>query len=79
MIKGGYYLMINADEIFKKLGYKKEETYWDEDNSLHYISYSSDDTHISFYMALQALVISNILNIDEIKAVDLKLKELGWL
>lgn len=70
--------MSKADKIFKKLGYKMKEVVWPEDNKLHYVIYKSSDTLIEFWLDDHILFISHIISFEELKAINEKVKELGW-
>ena len=70
--------MSKADKMFEKLDYKKEYVKWEEDNAIHYISYSTNDTVIEFLLDSKYIDITNIININELKAINEKCKELGW-
>ena len=39
-------ILSKADEMFEKLGYKKYETTWKEDDKNHFVEYNSNDTQI---------------------------------
>lgn len=71
--------MSKADEMFEELGYAKEETTWKEDNKKHFVEYNSNDTQIQFSIDTKHILITNILNIKELQAINEKCKELGWL
>lgn len=75
--------MSEADKMFEELGYKKIfEKYID----LYSIIYISDDISIEF-TSDKELIITNrsktyksaILSMQEIKAIYMKCKELGWI
>ena len=68
----------SADEMFKELGYKKLETIWEEDNQIHFITYTSDDTYIEFNLDTKWMEITNTFNMQELQAINEKCKELGW-
>lgn len=82
---------MRADEMFKKLGYQKEE--WDDENRIYYFQndYSEGTTHpiryiIEFDKELK-LIHSYVYEDDfsvgigmkELKAINKKVEELGWL
>ena len=69
---------MKADEMFEKLGYKKNEVIWKEDNKIHYIFYNSYDTEIEFVVDGKVLNISNIIYVEELQAINKKVEELGW-
>lgn len=72
--------MTEADKLFKKLGYEKHSSKTHE----RYDLYSADDEHlirIVFNNKTRRLAIhcdGEALDMDEIKAINLKCKELGW-
>ena len=72
---------MKADEIFKKLGYKKLE--WaDKDGNIHTVTYSKHDRHIAIYV--QEPTLCKVENrFEKVKptpaeddAIKLKIKEL---
>lgn len=82
---------MSADEMFKKLGYQKEE--WDDENRIYYFQndYSEGTTHpiryiIEFDKELK-LVHSYVyeddysvgIGMNELRAINKKVEELGWL
>lgn len=73
--------MTEADKLFKKLGYEKHSSKTHE----RYDLYSADDEHlirIVFNNKTRRLAIhcdGEALDMDEIKAINLKCKELGWI
>jgi hypothetical protein len=69
---------MKADEMFEKLGYKKNEIMWEEDNKVHYIYYNSNDTEIEFSVDSKVISVSNIIYIQELQAINKKVEELGW-
>lgn len=71
--------MKTADEMFEELGYRKEETTWKEDNKKHFTEYNSNDTQIQFLLDTKHILITNILNIYELQAINKKCQELGWM
>lgn len=72
--------MSEADKMFEELGYIKQETEWEEDEQVHYyITYISNDTLIDFSLDSKYINIISIVNMQELKAINLKCKELGWL
>lgn len=81
--------MSKADEMFEKLGYKKQwveedemdlykKEYFDKD----FIEIVFDKTHnllnIRTENVNQYTTITSILNIQELQAINEKVKELGW-
>lgn len=71
--------MSKADEMFEKLGYEKHETTWKEEGKKHFVEYNSDDTQIQFSLDTKHILITNIINLQELQAINEKVKELGWL
>lgn len=71
--------MKTADEMFEELGYRKKETTWKEDNKKHFTEYNSNDTQIQFSLDTKHILITNILNINELQAINKKCQELGWI
>lgn len=72
-------VLSKADKMFEELGYKKLETRWDEDNQIHFITYTSDDTYIEFNLDTKWMEITNTFNMQELKAINEKCKELQWI
>lgn len=70
--------MSKADDMFKKLGYSKKEEKWKEDNKIHFIIYSSSETLIQIYIDTKVIDIVNLINMQELQAINEKVKELGW-
>lgn len=64
--------MSKADELFKNLRYTKSE-------SEEYIAYSGNETLIQFNLITKTIEISCIINIQELQAINEKVKELRWL
>jgi len=64
--------MNKADEIFKKLGFKKLE--WaDEQGNVHTVTYSKSDRHIAIYVQEPALVkVEN--KFEKVKATEIEEK-----
>lgn len=67
--------MSNADKMFKKLKYKKN---FENEYNANYehlrgmtINFNKDDKSLSIYI--------NYISLDELKAINEKVKELGWL
>ena len=73
--------MSESDKLFKKLGYEKHSSKIHE----RYDLYSADDEHlirIVFNNKTKRLAIhcdGEALDMDEIKAINLKCNELGWI
>ena len=70
---------MSADEMFEKLGYKKKKAYWKEDKQIHFIEYSTDEISIEFSIATKHIMITNLINIQELQAINKKVEELGWM
>lgn len=68
-----------ADEMFEELGYEKKETTWKDDRKKRFIEYNSNDTQIQFSLDTKHILITNILNIQELQAINKKCQELGWI
>lgn len=64
--------MSKADEMFKKLGYEKDE-YSDA------IIYCRDTVPITFWIFKKTIEKCIPINIEELQAINEKCKELGWL
>ena len=73
---GEYLHSKSADEMFDKLGYKKHETTWKEDGKNHFVEYNSNDTQIQFSLDTKHIMITNIINLQELEAINEKVKEL---
>lgn len=71
--------MSKADKMFEKLGYIKQEKEWEEDEQVHYITYISNDTLIEFSLDSKYINIANIVDMQELKAINQKCKELKWI
>lgn len=71
--------MSKADTMFEELGYIKQEKEWEEDEQVHYITYISNDTLIEFSLDSKYINITSIVNMQELKAINLKCKELKWI
>ena len=69
---------MSADDMFEKLGYKKKEAYWKEEKQIHFIEYSTDEISIEFSIATKHIMITNLINIQELQAINKKVEELGW-
>lgn len=70
--------MSKADKMFEKLGYKKKDTYWKEDKQIPFIEYSTDEISIEFSIGTKHIMITNLINMQELQAINEKVKELGW-
>lgn len=69
--------MSKADEMFKELGFKKDE-------GLYEIQYTTRDNQITFDKRNNTIVIysndyDDKINMQELQAINEKCKELGWL
>lgn len=74
--------MTEADKLFKNLGYKKTKEIYE---NFTVIVYKSEDISIEFTSDKEIILTNKsnnyenvILNIKELKAINLKCKELGW-
>ena len=71
--------MSKADEMFKKLGYEKTENnteirYKEEKNALE----ETFRFEILFLKTLKVVGIDHLLDMQELQAINEKVKELGW-
>ena len=69
---------LTADEMFEKLGYRKEKRYT---NTIIYFNYD-EDYEISFDLNLKTIdldMFGGEISIKELKAINEKVKELEWL
>ena len=71
--------MSKADKMFEELGYIKQEKEWEEDEQVHYITYISNDALIEYCLDSKYINITNIVDMQELKAINQKCKEMGWL
>ena len=78
--------MSKADKIFDELGYRQSMS--DENDKYYrneYVDYVKDGTLITFDTSANLLVLCNdnydiaMLDIEELNAVFMKAKELGWI
>ena len=76
--------MSKADELFKELGYKIK--YSINNNELIIIGYYKEDNEISieqcsilFLKKAKMIIFNKIIDMQELKAINEKCKELGWL
>ena len=74
--------MTEADKLFKNLGYKKTKEIYE---NFTVIVYKSEDISVEFTSDKEIILTNKsnnyknvILNIKELKAINLKCKELGW-
>lgn len=71
---------MRADEMFKKLGYTKENKTFGEDGKPYDIFYYDDFCNIQFSFDEEDIYISStFLTMSELKAIIKKCNELGWL
>lgn len=70
--------MSKADEMFKELGYKKTERNYRTAGKVY--EYENDDCRcIDFMSDLKEVKLWNItINMQELQAINEKVKELGW-
>ena len=69
---------LTADEMFEKLGYRKEKRYT---NTIIYFNYD-EDYEISFDLNLKTIdldMFGGEISIKELKAINKKVEELGWI
>ena len=66
--------MSKADEIFKELGYLKTEN-----KDISIITYSGNETLIQFFLNIKSIEITSIINMQELQAINEKVKELEWI
>ncbi len=67
---------MNAEEMFKKLGYKKVEL-----DSSGYIEYErfKDDKHFNFDLITKKILVWwRGITVEELKAINKQCEELGW-
>lgn len=67
---------MNAEEMFKKLGYKKVEL-----DSSGYIEYErfKDDKHFNFDLITKKILVWwGGITVEELKAINKQCEELGW-
>lgn len=69
--------MSDTDKMFEELGYKKIEG--SEYYNKHYVEYKRDDTVIEFWKDEEMINISNIIGMQELKAINYMCKELGFI
>lgn len=70
--------MSKADDMFKELGYKKSEHIYYTQGFV--VEYDNGERQIDFINEHQEVKIWNIsTNIQELQAINEKVKELGWL
>lgn len=69
---------LTADEMFEKLGYRKEKRYT---NTIIYFNYD-EDYEISFDLNLKTIdldMFGGEISIKELKAINKKVEELEWI
>jgi len=79
--RGGKGKMSKADEMFEKLGYKK--TYSVNNNEILMIGYGLnnekiDECEIIFFKKAKKIIIEIEIEMQELQAINEKVKELGW-
>lgn len=72
---------MNAREMFKSLGYERSK-YYDRNRIIQY--YNEEETQFVFWIAEQEFSASEYgepknITVDEFKAIQQQLKELGWI
>lgn len=71
--------MSKADEMFKKLGYEKRSNYLYRTNKDIEIYFSeADKTVVKEYLNDMAINESREISMQELQAINEKVKELGW-
>ena len=70
--------MTNADNIFYKLGYEKEEIKNGYDKVVVIYYDNPDNKSIDFYLEENNISLVGDFNMEELKAINEKVKELGW-
>lgn len=75
---------MNAKEMFEKLGYETNP-YWQKDHTLEYIKRENDDFYgtkllcsIVFHKRLKKIKILGTITLDDVKAINKQIEELGW-
>ena len=73
--------MSEADKLFEELGYEKEEHYTDV---IYYTSNILDTIYFAFNKNTKKVCFienneAGDISMQELKAIDLKCKELGWI
>ena len=72
--------MSKADEMFEKLGYKKESLEDEETEAyIEDVEPSAFRTEIYFHKDKWLIGIHTNINMQELQAINLKCKELGWI
>ncbi len=66
--------MKKADEMFKELGYLKTEN-----KDISIITYSGNETLIQFFLNTKSIEIASIINMQELQAINEKVKEMQWI
>ena len=62
--------MSEADKLFKEIGYKhKFHNYYEHDFG----------TTIEFKSEYKEILVSGVIDVNDLKAINLKCKELGWI
>ena len=70
--------MSKADEMFEKLGYKKEEHHYHCGNTIDYENLENG-TAIDFMLENKWVKVWHItISMQELQAINEKVKELGW-
>lgn len=74
--------MKTADGLFEEIGYKPRANnrYWSaKSNEIYYIDFITNTKKVSFYISSEISYFKKLeININTFKAIQLKLKELGW-
>ena len=66
--------MSKADKMFEELGYLKNEN-----KDISIITYSGNETLIQIFLNIKSIEIASIINMQELQAINEKVKELGWI
>ena len=69
-------IIMSADEMFKKLGYEKNEF---EDEIDYEINGTLNQWYIVFYKEHKTFNASGCVSMETLQAINKKCKELGWL
>ena len=73
--------MSKADEMFEKLGYKKD--FSSSDEVIEYYKYdgeNEDDLYvIRFYISSKRVWVNSSITMQELKSINEKVKELKWI
>lgn len=75
-----YEKMSEADKLFEELGYVKKEVHGMISERIAYVDSGNDDIEIVFHLDYQLIYTKNYegITMQELKAINMKVKELGW-